>query len=153
MHDKTINIWTACFLLWSRAQPHSKTWDTISAIKFNCRFWWCCTRHSSWEVHPPDYQRNIWFHGVPSHMNCWSCPQCTSLAPHLEQKKLLCPTHCCIVHMHWITRLIDNSRTFFDNAIKHFRKLSSALDDLFHHHRDMICVEAGARAEFLPSLR
>ena len=50
--------------------------------------------------------------------------------------------------MHYITRLIDNSRTSFHNAIKRFGKFSSALDGLFRHHHDMICVEAGTRAGF-----
>ena len=66
----------------------------------------------------------------------------------LNKQTLLCPTNCCIVHMHYIARLIDNSRTSFDNAIKRFGKFSSALGDLFPYHRDIVCLETGTRFEF-----
>ena len=50
--------------------------------------------------------------------------------------------------MHYITRLIDNFCSSFHNAIKRFGKFTLALDDLFRHHRDMICAEAGTMAGF-----
>ena len=66
----------------------------------------------------------------------------------LNKQTLLCPTHCCIVQMHYITRLIDNSCTSFDNAIKRSGKFSSALDNLFRHHHAMIYLEADTRFGF-----